>query len=379
MNVLLVDHAPFFGGAESFLIDLLSALDRKNFSPTIVTDPSSPVLERFRASGNPVITMPLPKLNQSPLFLPRVIHAGTQLARIARDTRADLMHTFGVRTHLIGAVAARWSRVPLLWRLCDDTFPRRLASLFAGAPRCIVSASAWLAAKYPNLKFDGIAPDGARPPALLSKSDARAELGLSDSDLVVSHVARLVRWKGQDVFIRALARAARESPNARGVIAGGWIADEEHAGILGGGEAYNTELRALANEIAPGRILFAGFMPDPSIAYAASDMFAHTSILPEPFGRTVIEAMMAGLPVIASNAGALPEIVLDGQTGLLTAPGDADALAYAVSMLLRSSSEREKLGRAARARAEQEFTLDQMTRRMENYYRVTVGRVASDL
>ncbi len=374
MNVLLVDHAPFFGGAESFLIDLLSAIDRKNFSPTIVTDPHSPVLERFRASGDPVLTMPLPKLNNSPLFLPRLIRAGSQLARIARDAHADLYHTFGVRTHLVGAIASRVSGVPLLWRLCDDTFPQPLAGLFARAPRCIVSASAWLAAKYPNLKFDGIAPDGARPPPMISRAKARAELGVGENDLVISHVARLVRWKGQDVFIRALSRAARETPNVRGLIAGGWIADEDRAGILGGGETYDRELRALANELAPDRILFTGFMRDPSLAYAASDIFAHTSILPEPFGRTVIEAMMAGLPVIAANAGALPEIVLDSQTGLLTPSGDVLALEHAMTTLLKSRDDREKMGRAGGARAQSEFSLEQMTRRMENYYRMTVER-----
>ncbi len=374
MNILLVDHAPFFGGAESFLLDLVSALDRSDFSPVIATDPHSPVLARFHASGDPVLTAPLPKLNNTPLFLPRLISAGVQLARIARAAHADVMHTFGVRTHLIGAIASRLSRIPLLWRICDDTFPPRVASLFAGAPSVIVAASQWLAAKYPNLKFDGLAQDGARPPSSISRAQARAQLGLSEGDLVIAHVGRLVRWKGQDLFIRALSRATREAPSARGLIVGGWIADEDHAGILGGGETYDRELHALANELAPNRILFTGFMRDPSVAYAAADVFAHTSILPEPFGRTVIEAMMAELPVIAANAGALPEIVMDGKTGLLTPPGDADALARAMIDLLTSRARRERMGRAARERAENEFTLEQMTRRMEGYYRMAVER-----
>jgi glycosyltransferase involved in cell wall biosynthesis len=284
------------------------------------------------------------------------------------------MHTFGVRTHLIGSIASKLTGIPLLWRLCDDTFPPRVASLFAGVPCCIVSASAWLTAKYPNLKFDGVAPDGARAPTLTSRSEARAQLGVSESDLVISHVARLVRWKGQDVFIRALSRAARQVPSVRGLVVGGWIAEEERAGILGGGASYDRELRALANELATDRILFTGFMRNPSIAYAASDIFAHTSILPEPFGRTVIEAMMAGLPVIAAKDGALPEIVLDGQTGLLTVPGDVQELEHAMMTLLRSHDGRDKMGLAARARAEQEFTLDRMTRRMEGYYRMALDR-----
>lgn len=374
MNVLLVNHAPFFGGAEAFLVDLLSALDRKNYSPTIVTDPHSPVLERFRTAGDPVLTSPLPQLYTNPLFIPRLIQSGMRLGRVARESHADLMHTFGVRTHLVGAIASMVSGVPLLWRLCDDTFPPRVASIFARAPRAIVYASAWLATKYPKLKFDGVAPDGAREPTPISRADARARLGLRDSELVIAHVARLVRWKGQDVFIRAVARAARTTPNVRGLVVGDWIANEEPAGLLGGGERYDRELRVLANELAPDRILFTGFMRDPSLAYAASDVFAHTSILPEPFGRAVIEAMMAGLAVIGANAGALPENVVDGQTGLLTTPGDVDALERAMTTLLHSRETREMMGRAGRARAEQEFSLEHMTRRMEGYYRMTAER-----
>src|SRR5512142_2298794 len=112
MKVLLVDHAPFFGGAESFLLDLVSALDR-GFEPTIVTDPDSPVLERFRASGVPVLRTPLPQINRSPFFLWRLADAGTRLARVAREAHADVMHTFTARTHLIGAVASQFSGIPL--------------------------------------------------------------------------------------------------------------------------------------------------------------------------------------------------------------------------------------------------------------------------
>lgn len=369
MRILLVDHAPFFGGAESFLIDLISALDRRSFAPTIVSDMHSPVLAQFRATGNPVLTFPLPQLNRTPLFLPRLLIAGTRLARIARQVHADVMHTFGVRTHLVGAVASRLSGVPLLWRICDDTFPPRLAQIFSKMPRIIVAASQWLAYKYPNLIFDGLAQDGARPPTKISRSEARRQLGLAEDALVISHVGRLVRWKGQAAFIRAVSRAAREAPRTRGLVVGGWNAEQEHEGLLGGGEAYAQELRALAAELAPNSIVFTGFMRDPSIAYAASDIFAHTSILPEPFGRTVIEAMMSRIPVIAVNAGALPEIVIGG-TGLLTPTGDVDALAQAMLELLLSPERRERMGRAAGARAEKEFSLDRMARRMEGYYRM---------
>lgn len=370
MRVLLIDHAPFFGGAESFLLDLLSVLNRDEFTPIIITDPHSPVLERFRASGDAVLMTPLPQINRSPFFLWRLFYAGARLARVARNARADVMHSFGVRTHLIGAVASQMSGVPLLWRVCDDTLPRWAGSLFGRVPRGIVAVSQYIAAYYPNLQFDGFAPDGAHPPSAISRADARAELGLRADEFVVAHLGRLVRWKGQDVFIRALARVAPTIPNVRGMIVGAWHAEDEKPGPLGGGESYARELCALAEHLgAP--VTFTGFLRDPGKVYAAADIVAHTSTAPEPFGRTVIEAMIAERPVVAANAGALPEIVVDGATGILTPPGDDAALAAALVGLFTSEARRAQMGVAARARAEAEYTLEKMTRRMEQFYRMT--------
>jgi glycosyltransferase involved in cell wall biosynthesis len=368
MNILLIDHAPFFGGAESFLLDLVAALDRE-FTPTIVTDARSPVLEKFRASNARVATMALPQINRSPVFFARLLRAGGALARIARAERADVLHTFTVRTHLVGAVASKLSGIPLLWRVCDDTLPRWAGSIFGRAPRCIVAVSRYIAAYYPNLHFAGFAPDGARPPLEISRAQARIELGLRADDLVVAHVGRLVRWKGQDVFIRALARVAPTIPRARGLIVGAWNVEDDKPGPLGGGKRYADELHALAEQLgAP--ITFTGFMNEPGTAYRAADLFAHTSTAPEPFGRTVIEAMIAGVPVVAAHAGALPEIVTP-DAGVLTPPGDDHALADALARLLADANLRAQTGRAARARAESEYALDQMARRMESWYRAT--------
>lgn len=369
MNVFLLDHAPFFGGAEAFLLDLVGALNRDEFTPIIVTDPHSPVLERFRASGARVLTTPLPQINRSPIFGWRLFDAGARVARLARTERADVIHSFTVRTHLIGAVASSISGVPLLWRVCDDTMPRWAATIFGRVPRVIVAVSRYIAAYYPNLRFDGFAPDGARAPSPIWRADARAQLGLREDEVVVAHLGRLVRWKGQGVFIRALARVARTIPRVRGLIVGAAHAEDDKPGLLGGGETYARELRVLADELhAP--VTFTGFVREPSIVYAAADVVAHTSIAPEPFGRTVIEAMMHGKPVIAANAGALPEIITAG-TGLLTPPNDANALADALTRLLTDDALRAQLGAAARARAESEYSLDQMARRMEHFYRLT--------
>ena len=279
------------------------------------------------------------------------------------------MHSFTVRTHLIGAVASKMSGVPLLWRVCDDTLPRWAATLFGHAPRYIVAVSRYIAACYPNLRCDGFAPDGVRAPSSLARAAARAQLSLRDDELIVAHLGQLVRRKGQDVFIRAMARVAQTLPNARGLIVGAAHAADAKPGLLGGGEPYARQLRALADQLhAP--VTFTGFVREPALVYAAADVLAHTSLAPEPFGRTVIEAMMAGCAVVAANAGALPEIIT-ASTGVLIPPGDVDALADALIRLLSDAALRAHLGAAARLRAQAEYSLDQMARRMEHFYRLT--------
>jgi glycosyltransferase involved in cell wall biosynthesis len=313
--------------------------------------------------------MPLPQINHNPIFLWRLWRAGANLAQIARQTHANVLHTFTARTHLIGAVASRLSGVPLVWRIGDDTLPAWTLATFRRVPRrlVIVGVSNWIAHRYPQIPFDGLVPDGARLPLNISRKDARAELGLREDELVVAHVGRLVRWKGQDVFIRAMAQVAHTIPNIRGLIVGAWHKEDERPGALGGGASYANELRALADQLgAP--ITFTGFVRDPGVAYAAADIVAHTSKLPEPFGRITIEAMMASRPVVAANAGAQPEIVTPSETGLLTPTGDTDALTRALIELLSSETHRVVMGRNGRARAENNFSLALMTCRMQDAY-----------
>jgi glycosyltransferase involved in cell wall biosynthesis len=319
--------------------------------------------------------LPLPRLNRNPLFFAHWLWAGARLAYLVRTVRAELLHTFTARTHLIGTVAARISGVPLVWRLGDDTLPPRLLTLLGRFPRCIVGVSRWITTRYPQLRFDGLVPDGAPPPPAITRAAARAELGLPPDRLVVAHVGRLVRWKGQAVLLRALAQVRVHLPAAYGLIVGNWSAGDDAPGPLGGGATYAQELHRLAADLnLTEHITFAGFVRDPNLAYAAADVVTHTSTLPEPFGRVVIEAMMLGRPVVAAAAGALPEIITDGQTGHLTPPGDAAALAERLGRLLASPDERARIGVAARERAEAEFSLATMIRNMQAAYELALSR-----
>jgi glycosyltransferase involved in cell wall biosynthesis len=110
-------------------------------------------------------------------------------------------------------------------------------------------------------------------------------------------------------------------------------------------------------------VTFTGHIEPAAAAFAAADIVAHTSILPEPFGRVIVEAMAAGRPVVAAAAGGALEIVREGETGRLVPPGDPAALAQALSELAADKAQRQRLGLAGRARAEQEYALPVMAER----------------
>jgi glycosyltransferase involved in cell wall biosynthesis len=161
---------------------------------------------------------------------------------------------------------------------------------------------------------------------------------------------RITPWKGQHVFIKALV----ELPDVRGLIVGDALFTRED-------RSYAQELRDLVAHLRiADRIHFTGFCPDILPLLLSVDVVAHCSTSPEPFGRVIVEAMLAGRPVIATRAGGAMEIVSDNQTGLLVEPGDSHALAAAIQRLLENREFAAEMGRAAKRDAEQRFRLDRI-------------------
>jgi glycosyltransferase involved in cell wall biosynthesis len=165
-----------------------------------------------------------------------------------------------------------------------------------------------------------------------------------DGAPLVGMFGRICSWKGQDVFLRALAQL----PDVRGLIVGG---------ALFGDEGYLEHLKALARELGvESRVVFTGHVRDPMTHMAICDVVAHCSTAPEPFGQVISQAMLAGRPVIASDAGGAPEVVAHGETGLLTPMKDSNALAAAIRRYLENPAWAGRVANAGKAIAEARFT-----------------------
>ena len=189
---------------------------------------------------------------------------------------------------------------------------------------------------------------------------APAQAQASADGPVITLVGRITPWKGQDVFLRAAARVRERFPNACFWIVGSPMFGEDD---------YERSLHVLAGELGlTEHVKFWGQRDDVPALLARTDLLVHASTLGEPFGQVVIEGMAAGKPVIATDGGALPEIVLPGETGLLVRMGDAEAMADAICALLADPARAAAMGTAGWRRVQEKFTIAHTVRKVETVY-----------
>jgi len=267
-----------------------------------------------------------------------------------------------LRASFYAAPAARLSGTPLVWQVHDilpsGPYVRWMARRASAAIAVSKAAMAPLpealnVCVIPNgVDLDGYGDRGA------SRRRLRAEWGWPEDACVVGIVGRLRPWKGQDHFLRAMARVGQHYRRTRFAVVGGTP--------LGTDSAYREHLAALSAELElVDRVTFTGHRGDISEIMEALDILVQCSLEPEPFGRVIIEGMAARLPVVAYDHGGPSEIVIDGVTGRLVSPGDIDALSSAVSDLVGDRATRERMGRAGRERVEKEYDVRRLTRETE--------------
>jgi glycosyltransferase involved in cell wall biosynthesis len=178
--------------------------------------------------------------------------------------------------------------------------------------------------------------------------ERREELGWTDEEFVVGIVARVIPGKGHERLVRAVARAAEERPELRLLVVGDGSAHDEVANVV------RTE--------AAARVRMVGFVHDVRPYVEACDLVAVPTepTLSEGFGLSALEAMAAAKPVLVTAVGSLPEVVVDGSTGVVVPPSSTDALADALVALARDRAYAAALGKAGRARAEEEYGIRRM-------------------
>jgi glycosyltransferase involved in cell wall biosynthesis len=357
IRVVYLDHCARLSGGELALLTLLPELDEVDAHVILAED--GPLVARLERNGVSVEILAmansarlLSRHRVSPGALPFGTLTSTtayvlRLAKRLRRLRPDVVHANSLKAAVYGGAAARLAGVPFLWHLHDriaaDYLPpaavRLLRTLAARVPDSIVANSRATLATLGRAGRDGVVianPVLPGPSSNVRPGDRRA------APLTVGMIGRLAPWKGQTVFLDAFATAFPDGPE-QAVIVGA---------ALFGEDDYEESLFKRAAALGLGnRVEFRGFREDVMGELAGMDIAVHASIVPEPFGRVVVEALAAGVAVIASDAGGPAEIITPGVDGLLTPPGDVDALAGSMRRLADDPDLRERLQDAGRRRA----------------------------
>lgn len=343
------------GGSERHLLTLLPALRARGVDAVFVgldvqDSAPDPFYDELEQSGVPYVR----------------VRSAIRLARAVRRLRPDIVHTHLVHADAFGAVAALGTRAVLIsTKHNDDPFRagpyrrvERLLTRRAGRVICITGALERFNRERVGLPAAKLRVVHYGLDALPQPwSGGGEEPVLADDATVLLAVSRLTEQKGLDVAIRAVAQL------------------HEPAVLVVLGEGPERErLAALARELGvdlrlPGRV------GDVAAWYRRADLLVHPARW-EGFGLALLEAMLAGLPVVASRVSAIPEIVVHGETGLLVPPDDALALSDAIARVLREPG---RLGAAGLQRARETFSVEKMADRTLDVYRASETTASAQL
>jgi lipopolysaccharide/colanic/teichoic acid biosynthesis glycosyltransferase/glycosyltransferase involved in cell wall biosynthesis len=370
-RVLYLDHVPRMSGAEQSLFELVAGLSKGPIEPVVVLPGDGPLATQLRSEGILVRIVPMNRrmletsrtsLGAKPFLifvrLWAFLVASWRIHRIVREMRPQLIHSNTMKTHFLGLMSAIVDRVPLVWHV-RDILPKgwvRRAFLFcARVPSLIVvpsrSVAAGLGRRRKRIhKKLRLIPNGVHVDELINANGAgkslRAEIGANGSPLV-GIVGRISPWKGQEVFIRAAAMLADRYPKAKFAVIGAVLFPENDS-------AFQERLQDLVAEAGlSDRIVFLGWRSTVE-AMSALDILVQASVEPEPFGRTIVEGMAAGIPVVASSSGATREL-LPPNAGILVPPNRPEVLADALDTLLADKRMREEMGANGQAIASSYF------------------------
>ena len=345
MRVLHVDSARGWRGGQNQALLTARGMAARGHEVVVACQAGGALAERARGAGLAVRELSFAgDLSPAPVLA---------LRGALRELRPDVVQLHDPHAVSAGLIAARVGpRVAVVaTRRVDFRLRGVLSRWKYRACGRVIAVSEAIAAV---LRKDRLPPERVRVvhegvpdrPPQPGGRDALRELGIPDGAPVVGNVAALTGHKDHATLLAAAARVATRVPDARFV-------------IVGDGE-LREELEALARRLGlERRCLFAGFRADLDRLIPAFTVFCLSSHM-EGLGTSLLDAMAFGVPVVATAAGGIPEVVADGITGRIVPPRDPDALAAALVDALDGPERRAAWGRAGRQRFEERFTADRM-------------------
>ncbi len=350
-----------YGGAQQVLY-LCAGLQARNVESSLVCMPDSDV---YRAALRLGIAL-------EPIFCGGDLDIlfMSRLRRYLIKQRPDVVHCHSRRgADFFGGRAARGLKIPaILSRRVDSVEPRITSRLRFALFERIVAISdnvrgSLAAAGVADEKIEMIR-SAVQTPALVqrtSRDEWQSQFKLTKDNIVALVAAQLIERKGHRILLQALRHLVADQPQFRVI-------------IFGKGPLEKTLKQVVADFNLRSFVQFAGYRGDLDSLFSLADMLIHPASQ-EGLGVAMLKAAAAGLPVVAFAIGGAKEAVVDGETGLLVAPRDADGLLQAIRRLIENPRLRESLGQNGRARMRREFTIDEMVSKHIQLYKSITSAV----
>jgi glycosyltransferase involved in cell wall biosynthesis len=363
------------GGTERQFVYTATGLDRSRFDLRVgCTARIGPFIKDIQALNVPIWEYPI-----NSLYSCKTMRRQLKFVRDLRREQIQVVHAYGFYPNLFAiwpaALASKCVTIASVRDMGVFTDRHKLKSLSqAFACRladCVIANSYavrdWLRKQGLGLYDIQVIPNGIKMPPARRNGEPpliREEFKIDPKSPLIAVVGRLVRTKGLEYFLEAAAVIASRYPSVRFLIVG-------EANIE---PPYRRALEERAKNLnLTGRLLFTGQRNDVPQIMREIDISVQPS-LSESFSNTLLESMANGLPVVATNVGGNPEVVTDGENGILVPPADAAALTRGMAQLLDSPDLGQRLGRAARERVTREYSLESLLRRTEDLYVALVER-----
>jgi glycosyltransferase involved in cell wall biosynthesis len=386
IRVLWVVHYPVFGGPHNRIARLYPHLKQRGIEVTAVVPPApGNAAERLHAAQVPVIEIPLGRVRATSSPGPHL----TLMRQFGRDVRRlrGAMRASGADVVIVGGlintqapIAANLEGLPLVWQVLDSRTPKlasaflmpvvnRMADVatFAGGALVDLHPGASKLTIPTLISTPGVDTDQFRP-SERDRVAIRDQLGIDREAIVVGTVANVNRQKGIEYFVRAARQIRDRFPSAVFLVVG--AADYRDDGYF---EEVKGEMHAL--RLSNDDIRFVGEQADIHRWYPAMDVKLLTSVgRSEGTPTAILEAWACGVPVVATNAGSVSQMIEDGVNGYVVTPGDSEALASRTIDLLSSENLRMSLAQAAGATVQERFTVSTVADTHSRAIRLALSR-----
>jgi glycosyltransferase involved in cell wall biosynthesis len=386
VRILFIEETALLGGAQINQLYLQKYLDKSLFDLEVICPSEGPLTDELEKLKSRWSLLPMPRFYSTSLRIGNVqffnpfaflcdilllIPVILSLKKLLRAHQADLVVSNGMLAHFYGGFASRLARTPCVWLVGDIVKPN-LAFGFARwifekigteIPKQIIAVSQ---AVKNSIRIDSPKVTVIHNGVDLEKYDPskaqpllRREYEISQETRTVGILSRLTPWKGHLPFIEAAARVCSKREDTKFFIIGDTLFEKD---------AYLEELKKKVSDLnLKDKIIFTGFRKDIPECLASLDLCVLPSILPEPFGLVLVEAMAMKKAVIATNLGGAAEVVAHEKTGLLIKPG-AEALAQALEKIFSDPGKIKLMGECGRKRAEDFFSVEAFIKKHENIF-----------